>query len=29
VHLQVALEGGRALLLSCAQGAWACEAVYD
>ncbi|WP_307725007.1 DNA polymerase Y family protein [Cellulomonas aerilata] len=29
VHLQVALEGGRALLLSCTQGTWACEAVYD
>ena len=29
VHLQVALEGGRALLLSCTQGDWLCEAVYD
>jgi protein ImuB len=29
VHLQVALEGGRALLLSCTQGVWVCEAVYD
>jgi len=29
VHLQVALEGGRALLLSCAQAQWACEALYD
>ena len=29
VHLQVALEGGRALLLACAQGTWTCEAVYD
>jgi protein ImuB len=29
VHLQVALEGGRALLLSCSQGVWVCEAVYD
>lgn len=29
VHLQVALDGGRALLLSCTQGAWACEALYD
>lgn len=29
VHLQVALDDGRALLLSCARGRWACEAVYD
>jgi protein ImuB len=29
VHLQVALAGGRALLLSCTQGEWCCEAVYD
>ena len=29
VHLQVALEGGRALLLSCSQGQWWCEALYD
>jgi protein ImuB len=29
VHLQVALEGGPALLLSCSQGRWTCEAVYD
>lgn len=29
IHLQVALAGGDALLLACAQGRWTCEARYD
>jgi aminopeptidase N len=29
LHVQVTLDGGRALLLACRPDGWTCEAVYD